>query len=82
MTSSSKPFLGLDKTYQSARKDRVGDLLMDYLGDEELDSRHIYEEFLSEVDSLIKYHRAQYNKARQLQSWMLGYSSDVELLLE
>lgn len=82
MTSSSKPFLGLDKTYETARRDRLGDLILDYLSDEKLEPRQVYEEIISEVDITIKYHRTQYNKAKTLHSLLLGMQGDIELLLE
>jgi hypothetical protein len=82
MTDSNTPYLGPDNTYQTARRDRLGDIILDYLSDDKLEPRQVYEEILSEVDTTIKYHRTQYNKAKTLHSLLLGMQGDIQLLLE
>ena len=60
-------------TYSQQRKERMGDCILDYMSDEEVDARQCYEEMLDEVNSLIIYHRTQMRKAQQLKELMLGH---------
>lgn len=64
------------ETYSSQRKDRMGDALLDYINDDDVTSRRVYEEILSEVDDLIQYHQNQLDKSRQLKSLLMGNRPD------
>jgi len=60
------------KTYAAQRKDRMQDAIDDYLNDEAVEARRAYEENLSCVDDVRKYHKDQYDKANELYNLMLG----------
>jgi len=72
MTIEGRPWLGTDKTYEKQRKDRMGDAIGDYLTDEAVSSRQIYEEMLSEVQEWIDYHRKFLTKAEHLREYLMG----------
>lgn len=60
-------------SYSQQRKHRMGDCILDYISDEEVDARQCYEEMLDEVNSIITYHKTQMRKAVQLKEYMLGH---------
>lgn len=62
-----------EKEYAKQRKDRIQDAIDDYLQDDKVDARQTYEEMLSCVDDVIKYHKANHDKAVQLKELMLGH---------
>ena len=59
-------------TYEKQRKDRVGDAIGDYLTDEQVDSRRVYEDILSEVQIWIDYHSKFLKKAEDLYALLKG----------
>lgn len=59
--------------FDKQRKDRIGDMIGDYLNDDDFSARQSYEEIISEVDSWVQYHKKQYDKAVELKSLMLGH---------
>jgi len=61
-----------DKEYARQRKNRMQDAIDDYLNDEAVEARRAYEEILSCVDDVRKYHKDQYDKANELYNLMLG----------
>jgi len=63
------------KTYEEQRKDRMQDAIDDYLQDDKVSSRQTYEEILSCVDDVIKYHEQSYVRARELRDLLSGYGS-------
>jgi uncharacterized protein YjbJ (UPF0337 family) len=65
MTKECRPFLGPDTTYAGQRKNRMGDAIGDYLGDEEVGARQAYEEILSEAQEWYNYHKKQLEKAKE-----------------
>jgi hypothetical protein len=69
--SSAKDWV-LPDAYRKQRRDRMADLVFDYLVDEETTSREVYEEMLSEVQSCIDYHKKFLNKAQGFYELMLG----------
>ena len=50
----------------------MGDAIGDYLTDEAVSSRQIYEEMLSEVQEWIDYHRKFLTKAEHLREYLMG----------
>ena len=70
--SSERPYLGPDMTYDKQRKLRMQDAIDDYLQDPDVDARRCYEEMLSCVEDVIKYHKKELNKASELYNLMLG----------
>ena len=67
-----RPFFGIDTTYEEQRKCRMQDAIDDYLNDEEVDARRSYEEMLSCIDDVKKYHKKLYDKADELYNLLLG----------
>ena len=63
------------KSYEEQRKDRMQDAIDDYLQDDKVSSRQTYEEILSCVDDVIKYHEQSYVRARELRDLLSGYGS-------
>tara|TARA_B100000287_G_scaffold27313_2_gene25994 strand:+ start:252 stop:494 length:243 start_codon:yes stop_codon:yes gene_type:complete len=54
------------KTYEQQRKDRLQSVIDDYFQDEKISSRQIFEEVLSCINDVIKYHEKEYCRARDL----------------
>jgi uncharacterized protein (DUF2164 family) len=73
MTIEGPPFLGPDNTYEKQRKCRMQDAIDDYLNDEKVSSRQAYEEMLSCIDDVIKYHEQAYCRAASLRDLMMGH---------
>ena len=61
------------KQYAIQRKDRMQDAIDDYLQDDSVDARRIYEEMLSCIDDVIHYHKRHLDRAQALRSLMQGY---------
>ena len=59
--------------YAKQRKDRMQDAIDDYLQDEKVTSRRIYEEMLSCVDDVIQYHQKKLDRANDLKHLMMGH---------
>ena len=73
-TKPYRPFYASpDKTYEEQRKCRMQDAIDDYLQDDKISSKEIYEEIISCVDDVIHYHRAQLDRAQSVRTLMHGY---------
>ena len=59
--------------YSKQRKDRMQDAIDDYLNDDKVSARQTYEEMLSGVDDVIKYHKTSMERAVDLKELMLGH---------
>ncbi len=59
--------------YAKQRKCRMQDAIDDYLSDERVTSRQVYEEMLSCVDDVIKYHKTSMERALDLKHLMMGH---------
>jgi len=73
MTIEGRPFLGPDQTYEKQRKCRMQDAIDDYLQDDKVPARQAYEEMLSCIDDVIKYHEQAYCRAVGLRDLMMGH---------
>ena len=73
MTIEGRPFIGPDNTYEKQRKCRMQDAIDDYLTDERVPARQAYEEMLSCINDVIKYHEQAYCRAASLRDLMMGY---------
>jgi hypothetical protein len=49
-------------TYSEQRKDRLNDVISDYMNDEEVTAEELYQDILSEVKSWIDYHETYVKK--------------------
>ena len=58
------------KSYEQQRRDRLQDVIDDYFQDEKISSRQIFEEVLSCINDVIKYHEKEYCRARDLYDLM------------
>lgn len=59
--------------YARQRKDRMQDAIDDYLQDDKVPARQTYEEMLSCVDDVIKYHKKSMARAVELKTLMMGH---------
>jgi hypothetical protein len=73
VTIEGRPFLGPDQTYEKQRQCRMQDAIDDYLNDEKVSSRQAYEEMLSCIDDVVKYHEQAYCRAVGLRDLMMGH---------
>jgi len=71
--SQTKPFFTEpDKTYAQQRKGRMQDAIDDYLQDDKVSAREAYEEMISCINDVIKYHEEGATRARNLRSLIFG----------
>ena len=89
MTTEGRPGITdptnlLQKTYEEQRQCRMQDAIDDYLQDDKVSSRQIYEEMLSCVQDVIDYHKKSLDRAVDLKSFMMGNRDidSIELLTE
>lgn len=61
------------KTYNEQRKERFQEAIDDYLLDDSMTSRQIYEEMLTCVDDTLNYFETQAERVRGLRNLMLGH---------
>ena len=73
MTIEGQPHLGTDTTYDQQRLSRLQDAIDDYLLDDQVSSRQIYEEMLSCVDDTLSYYEKNAERVRGLKNLMMGY---------
>ena len=84
MTTEGRPDIVGSKefntsVYKQARKDRLVDLISDYLTDEETTAREFYEEVIGEVQMWVDYYQNNMNRAQEFKSLLLGHSDPVFL---
>ena len=58
------------KSYEQQRRDRLQDVIDDYFQDEKISSRQIFEEVLSCINDVVKYHEKEYCRARDVYDYM------------
>ena len=63
----------LNETYAKQRQNRMQDAIDDYLTDEKVSARQAYEEMLSCINDVIKYHEQAYCRAASLRDLMMGH---------
>jgi hypothetical protein len=73
VTIEGRPFIGPDNTYEKQRKCRMQDAIDDYLTDDKVPARQAYEEMLSCIDDVVKYHEQAYCRAVGLRDLMMGH---------
>ena len=61
--------------YLKQRKSRMGDAIFDYLSDDSVSARNIYEDMLSEIDIIIDYHKGFFGQCCYLEGTDDGSSS-------
>ena len=60
------------ETYAYQRKCRLADVILDYLDDEEVSARRLYEELLGETSEMIDYHQRHAKKYEEFRELILG----------
>ena len=70
---NGRPYLGPDDTYEKQRKLRFQDAIDDYLLDDQVSSRQIYEEMLSCIDDTLSYYEKNAERVRGLRNLMTGH---------
>ena len=73
MINEGRPYLGPDTTYGQQRLLRLQDAIDDYLLDDQVSSRQIYEEILSCVDVTLSYYEKNAERVRGLRNLLTGY---------
>jgi len=61
-----------DKIYQQARRDRLTDMIGDYLGDEDVTPQQFYDDLIKEVDSWVEYHQRNLDRAVEFRTLVDG----------
>ncbi|AOV61497.1 hypothetical protein BOW92_gp220 [Synechococcus phage S-WAM1] len=61
-----------DDIYAKQRRNRLGDIVGDYLNDEEVTPRQLYEELLAEVDEWVQYHQRHLKRFQEFQLYIHG----------
>ena len=56
----------MTKTYDEQRRNRLADVVADYLGDEEVAAEKFCTELTQEVREWANYHKDQFNKANKI----------------
>ena len=76
MTIEGQPVMKTDyewqESYYNQRRDKLADIIGDYINDETIDPRQCYEEILSEIDGWIKYYKNFHDRSVKLKSLLLG----------
>ena len=57
-------------SYAEQRSDRLGDVIMDWLGDDNVSSKLFYESILHEVEENISYHHKALEKYKSFKALM------------
>jgi len=57
------------KNYEQQRRDRLQNVIDDYLNDETISSRQVFEEILSCINDVAEYHKKYLDRANDLKSF-------------
>jgi len=68
-----------DQIYKKARRDRLVDLIGDYLTDEQTTAREFYEEVISEVQMWVDYHQKNMDRAQEFKLLIAGHREPLFL---
>lgn len=60
-----------DKTYASQRKDRLTDIISDFMGDDSITADDFYASLMEDIDNNINYYESQANKYRNLKQLIM-----------
>lgn len=53
-------------SYDSQRRDRLAEVVHDYLEDNDVPARRFYEHLIAEITEMAEYHEGQLNKAKEM----------------
>ena len=65
--------LAYQVTYSKQRRCRLGVVILDYLDDEQVTPRKLYEELIAEITEMIEYHQSKAKKYEQFRELILGH---------
>ena len=61
------------ETYAHQRRCRLADIILDYLDDEEVSARRLYEELLAETYEMVDYHQRHAKKYEEFAELIQGH---------
>ena len=61
------------KSYNDQRRDRLGDVISDYLNDEEKTAKEFYDDLIAEMDDWIRYHQRFADKYKAAKMMINGH---------
>lgn len=68
-------------TYEKQRRDRLGDVIGDYLTDEDTSASQFYVELKKEIQEWVDYHQKFLRKAQDVQALVNGHNPITEFTL-
>lgn len=74
-----KPFVTEDEIYNS-RRDRLADVIGEYLTCESTSAEQLFDELTMEIDAWISYHNSMLEKAYKIRDLLIGLESRETLL--
>ena len=75
----------LMKSYNDQRRDRLGDVISDYLSDEDKTAKEFYDDLITELDDWIQYHQRFAEKYKAAKMMINGHRKStvpIQLLNE
>ena len=69
----------LMKSYNDQRRDRLGDIISDYLSDEEKTAKEFYDDLIAELDDWIQYHQRFAEKYKSAKMMINGHRKSTVL---
>lgn len=67
-----------NQIYKTARKDRLVDLIADYITDEDTNTNELYDDVIGEIDTWIKYHQDNLDKAQKVKETFQQRSYQIQ----
>ena len=61
------------KSYDAQRRDRLGDIISDYLSDEDKTAKEFYDDLIAELDDWIRYHQRFAEKYKAAKMMINGH---------
>ena len=72
MKQSDEQLMKPEDSYYNQRRDRLSDVVGDYLTDESLTAQDFYRDLMAEVQSWIDYHEKELKRASEVKSLLKG----------
>ena len=69
------------KSYNDQRRDRLGDVISDYLNDEDKTAKDFYDDLVKEIDDWIQYHERFAEKYKAAKKMINGHRKTDTILL-
>lgn len=67
------------KSYNDQRRDRLGDVISDYLSDEDKTAKDFYDDLITELDDWIQYHQRFAEKYKSAKMMINGHRKNTML---